>query len=120
VPRRPPTLGFIVPSFYDTFFGWARKRTTSLAELRFVSERGPMEHEGDGLIYRLRHWPVLPAGRTTADVLRTLSLMSNQPVNRHWLLRHSQLPARQIDQMLQWLVKEGAVEVIDPSKYEPD
>jgi hypothetical protein len=111
-----------VPSPFDNFLSWARERTTFFAELRFVpSERSPVKHEGDGLIYRLRHWPELPAANKTADVLRTLSVMSNQPVNRHWLLGHSKLPARQLDQLLQWLVNEGAVDVIDASKYEqPD
>jgi hypothetical protein len=110
-----------VPSVYDNFLSWARGRTTALAELRFVPpERGPVKHEGDGLIYRLRYWPELPAAVKTADVLGTLSVMSNQPVSRHWLLGHSKLPARRVDQLLQWLVNEGAVEVIDASKYEPD
>ena len=111
-----------MPSPFDNFLSWARERTTFFAELRFVpSERSPVKHEGDGLIYRLRHWPELPAANKTADVLRTLSVMSNQPVNRHWLLGHSKLPARQLDQLLQWLVNEGAVDVIDASKYEqPD
>jgi hypothetical protein len=121
VPRRPPTLGFIVPSAYDNFLSWSRGWTTFLAELRFVPpERGPVKHEGDGLIYRLRRWPELPAAGKTADVLRTLSVMSNHPVSRQWLLGHSELPARQLDQLLQWLVNQGAVEVIDTCKYEPD
>jgi hypothetical protein len=121
VPGRPPILGFIVPSPYDNFLSWARERTAFFAELRFLApERGPVKQEGDGLIYRLRHWPELPAAGTTADVLRTLSLMSNQPVTRHWLLGHSRLPARQLDQLLQWLANQGAVEVIDTSGYEPD
>lgn len=110
-----------MPSVYDTLYTWARKRTTSFAELRFVSsERGPVEHEGDGLVYRLRQWPELPTAKRTADVFRTLSVMSHRPVNRHWLLAHSKLPAREVDRLLQRLVDDGAVEVIDTSKYGPD
>ncbi|NPC57004.1 hypothetical protein [Caenimonas soli] len=111
-----------MPSVYDTLYSWARKRTTSFAELRFVaSERGPSsEAEGDALVYRLRTWPDWPAAIKTAGVLRTLSVMSHRPVNRSWLLSHSKLPARQIDRLLQRLVDEGAVEVIDTSKYGPD
>jgi hypothetical protein len=110
-----------VPSAYDNFLSWARERTTFFAELRFVPPaHGPVKHEGDGLIYRLRHWPELPAANKTADVLRTLSVMSNHPVNRHWLLAHSKLSARQLDQLLQWLVKKGAVDVIDTSEFEPE
>jgi hypothetical protein len=110
-----------MPSVYDTLYSWARKRTTSFAELCFVaSERGRVEHEVDSQIYRLRHWPDLPTVNRTADVFRALSVMSNRPVNRNWLLSHSKLPARQVDQLLQRLVHEGAVEVIDTSKYGPD
>ena len=110
-----------MPSVYDTLYSWARKTSTSFAELRFVaSERGPAENEGDGLVYRLRHWPELPAASKTAEVFRALSVMSHRPVNRHWLLSHSKLPARQVDRLLQRLVDEGAVEVIDTSKYGPD
>jgi hypothetical protein len=110
-----------MPSVYDTLYSWARKTSTSFADLRFVaSERGPAEHDDDGLVYRLRQWPDLPTASRTAGVFRTLSVMSNRPVNRNWLLSHSKLPARQVDQLLQRLVNEGAVEVIDTSKYGPD
>jgi hypothetical protein len=107
-----------MPSVYDTIYNWARKTTTSFAELRFVSsERDDMENEGDGLIYRLKHWPELPASSRTADVFRALSVMSNRPVNRHWILTHSKLHADQVDRLLERLVAEDAVEVIDGSKY---
>ena len=52
---------------YDTLY-WARNTTTSFAQLCFVpSERDEPENDGDGLIYRLKHWPELPA----ADVRPT-------------------------------------------------
>jgi hypothetical protein len=110
-----------MPSVYDTLYSWARRTSTSFAELRFVaSEREQLEQDGDGLIYRLRHWPELPASSRTAHVYRTLSMMSTRPVNRHWLLSHSKLPAQQVDRLLQRLVADGAVEVIDTSNFGPD
>lgn len=110
-----------MPSVYDTIYSWARKTTTSFAELRFVSsERDDMENEGDGLIYRLKHWPELPASSRTADVFRALSVMSTRPVNRHWILTHSKLRPEQVDRLLQRLVDENAVETIDGSKYRRD
>ncbi|MBA3773573.1 MAG: hypothetical protein H0X13_14115 [Ramlibacter sp.] len=107
-----------MPSVYDTLYRWARRTTTSFAELRFLpSERSPVEHPSDGLIYRLRHWPELPDSSRTADVYRALSMMSTQPINRHWIVSHSKLDGRQVDRLLQGLVDDGAVEVIDASKY---
>ncbi len=76
-----------------------------------------MEHEGDGLIYRLRHWPELPAASKTAGIFRTLSVMSHRPVNRHWILATSRLRPREVDRLLKHLIDEGAVEVIDGSKF---
>lgn len=107
-----------MPSVYDTLYRWARRTTTSFAELRFVpSERHAIEHEGDGLIYRLKHWPDLPTAARTAGVLRALSVMSNRPVNRHWILANSRLQAHDVDRLLARLVEQDAVEVIDGSKY---
>ena len=107
-----------MPSVYDTLYEWARRTTTSFAELRFVSsERGDMEHEGDGLIYRLKHWPELPSRVRTAGVLRALSVMSNRPVNRNWILANSRLQAQDVDRLLARLVEQNAVEVIDGSKF---
>jgi hypothetical protein len=108
-----------MPSVYDTLYKWARRTTTSFAELRFVSsERGQdMEQDGSDLIYRLKHWPDLPSQVRTADVLRALSVMSNRPVNRHWILSNSKLQARDVDRLLARLVEQDAVEVIDGSKF---
>lgn len=69
------------------------------------------------LIFRLRSWPQLPEAGRTAEIYRMLSVMSNQPVNRQWLLARCRMAPRQLDQlMLQW-VAEGAVEVIDPARF---
>jgi len=107
-----------MPSVYDTLYRWARRTTTSFAELRFVpSERGDMDPESSGLIYRLKHWPELPSQVRTADVLRALSVMSNRPVNRHWILANSKLRPHDVDRLLARLVEQDAVEVIDGSKF---
>jgi hypothetical protein len=106
-----------MPSVYDTLYNWARRTTTSFAELCFVtSERD--EAQPTGLIYRLRHWPDLPSHHRTADVFRTLSVMSSRPVNRHWILTHSHLHEDQLDSLLHRLVREGAVETIDAARFE--
>ena len=105
-----------MPSVYDTLYNWARRTSTSFSELRFVaSERE--ELPPTGLIYRLKHWPDLPRHHRTADVFRALSVMSNRPVNRHWILAHSRLHADQLDSLLGRLVREGAVEAIDSAKF---
>lgn len=102
----------------DTLRSWARRTSTSFAELRDSGWRSePDTVIDDGLVYRLREWPVLPASLRTAPVLRLLSLMSNRPVNRHWMSTHAQLPAAKIDALLQRLVAQNAVDVIDTSVY---
>ena len=107
-----------MPSVYDTIFQWARKTTTSFAELRFVSsQRDDVDHDGSGLIYRLKHWPELPRASRTADVFRALSVMSHRPVNRHWILTNSKLRPQEVDRLLQRLIDEDAVDVIDGSKF---
>lgn len=107
-----------MPSVYDTLYKWARK-TTSFAELHFVSSQrdDEMDNDNDGLIYRLRQWPDLPPSKRTADVYRALSVMSNRPVNRHWILSNTKMRAPQVDALLQRLVDEGAVDVVDASKF---
>lgn len=108
-----------MPSVYDTLYSWARKTTTSIGELHFVaSQRDDMQNDGDdGLIYRLKHWPELPTHNRTADVFRTLSVMSTRPINRRWILANSKLRAKQVDQLLRRLVAESAVEVIDGATF---
>ena len=107
-----------MPSVYDTLYQWARKTTTSFAELRFVSsERDDLDSDASGLIYRLKHWPDLPRNSRTADIFRALSVMSHRPVNRHWILANTKLRPQEVDSLLQRLVDEDAVEVIDGSKF---
>jgi hypothetical protein len=107
-----------MPSVYDTLYEWARKTTTSFADLRFMpSQRDDLDDIGNGLIYRLKHWPELPCASRTADVLRTLSVMSHRPVNRHWILSNSKLRAQDVDRLLERLVAQDAVDVVDGSKF---
>jgi hypothetical protein len=69
------------------------------------------------LIFRLRAWPQLPEAGRTAEVYRMLSVMSNQPVNRQWLLGRFAFAPQQLDALLQELVAQGSVEVIDPAQF---
>jgi hypothetical protein len=99
--------------------GWAR-RSTSFAELGCVPPLPrPQEPAGNEPIYRLRKWPSLPQAMHTAAVLRLLSVMSTRPVNRGWMVRHTQLPPTMVDQLIERLCRNGDVEVIDPSGFAP-
>jgi hypothetical protein len=69
------------------------------------------------LIFRMKSWPQLPEDGRTADIYRVLSVMSNQPVNRQWLLARCRLTPEQLDKLLMRLVADGALEVIDPARY---
>lgn len=72
---------------------------------------------GADLIFRLKAWPQLPEEGRTAEIYRMLSVMSNQPVNRQWLLARCRLAPQQLDKLLmQWLA-DGALEVIDPARF---
>ena len=112
-----------LPSIRDTLFQWARKTSTSFSDISlFPKEAGDSKLEGDGLIYKLKHWPELPQASKTAAVLRTLSVMSHRPVNRRdgyrrWILATSKMGSQQVDGLLQKLVDDGAVEVIDGSRF---
>ena len=113
-------MGSAMPSVFDSLRNWAKRTTTSFAELCSVSSQPPdTQIDDDGLIYRLKHWPDLPADRRTAKVFRALSVMSHRPVNRRWFATHSNLPAVEVDQLLAHLVGQDAVEIIDGSKYLP-
>jgi hypothetical protein len=59
----------------------------------------------------------LPSRVRTAGVLRALSVMSNRPVNRHWILANTKLQAEDVDRLLARLVAQDAVEVIDGSTF---
>ena len=99
------------------FADWVRKTTTSFAELLQAPERQEATDAGGGLIYKLRHWPSLPHASKTAEIYRTLSVMSHRPVNRHWILSTSGLKPVQVDRLLQMLADQEALETIDASAF---
>jgi hypothetical protein len=103
----------------EALAGWARRTSWSaFSELRGSSfPDTELTVPAGEPIYRLRHWPSLPSALRTADVLRLLSLMSNRPLNRSWMLKHSRLGAARIDALLEKLVQQGALEVIDTSDF---
>lgn len=68
------------------------------------------------LIFRLKAWPQLPEAGRTAEIYRVLSVMSNQPVNRQWLLDRCRMAPQQLDQFLLKLVEDGTLEIIDPTR----
>lgn len=72
---------------------------------------------GDDMIFRMRSWPQLPEDGRTAEVYRMLSVMSQQPVNRRWLLSRCRMAPQQLEALLQQLVAQGSIEVIDPARF---
>jgi hypothetical protein len=109
-----------MPSVYDMLHDWARRTSTSFSELCFVVSVRDVPQPAGGLIYRLKHWPDLPCHHRTAEVYRTLSVMSHRPVNRRWILSNSRLHKDQLDSLLQRLLREGAVEAIDSDKFQAE
>lgn len=105
-------------SVYDALSRWARRTTSSFAELRFLApHREEPQANGEPLVYRLKHWPDLPPAHRTANVYRALSVMSSRPVNRQWVVGHSRMQAQQFDSLVELLVAQDAVEVFDVSRY---
>lgn len=98
-------------------FAWPRSVG---ARARGKGGRAAERIAGADLIFRLRAWPQLPEDGRTAEVYRMLSVMSNQPVNRQWLLARFRMAPQQLDALLQHLVAEGSVEVIDPVRFASD
>lgn len=104
-------------SVFDSISSWARKTTTSFADLRHsVSQRPEHDDAADGQAYQLRYWPDLTGART-ADVLRALSVMSHRPVNRRWILASTKLSPLQVDTLIADLVAQDAVTIIDTARY---
>lgn len=98
-----------------------RPRVSAFVDLCLPGPGLPVApHASDHLIYRLKHWPRIPSASRTAEMLRTLSVMSHRPVNRRWILNHSGLAAREVDLLLRRLVEQGAVQITDAGKYPSD
>ena len=110
-----------MPNVAERVSTWSRQAVASLSALcrRAAPDQWP-DHPGDNLVYRLRHWPRIPSASRTADILRTLSVMSHRPVNRRWILSNSRMNAGEVDGLLRRLVSQGAVHVIDTGTYRPD
>jgi hypothetical protein len=94
-------------------FGAKREKASSSPLRAAGAQRGP----GADLIFRMKSWPQLPEDGRTAEIYRVLSVMSNQPVNRQWLLARCRMAPRQLDKLLMKLVADGALEVIDPARF---
>jgi len=102
---------------YDRLYQWAR-RTSGFGDLGFAaSVRGEAIISGDTLVYRLKHWPELPTPLRKASVFRALSVMSQRPVNRGWIVRHSKMRPAEIEDLLHHLATQGALQVIDVAQY---
>lgn len=80
-------------------------------------EAGASIRPAPDLIFRMKSWPELPEDGRTAEIYRVLSVMSNQPVNRNWLLARCSLAPKQLDKLLDHLIADGALEVIDPARF---
>src|SRR3954463_4994280 len=106
------TVGMLTLSLRG-WFGARRKEASSSALQAVAEQRRP---KGD-LIFRMKSWPQLPEDGRTADIYRVLSVMSNQPVNRGWLLARCRMAPAQLDKLLMRLVADGALEVIDPARF---
>ena len=110
-----------MPSVADALLGWSRKPASLIANWRHrVARPETFEQAGESMIYRLRYWPQIPSGSKTADIYRTLSVMSNRPVNRRWILNNSSLSGSAVDTLLRRLIEQNAVEVIDARQYRPE
>jgi hypothetical protein len=96
--------------------GFGRRRPA------YASSFGPTRPAGGqrlagNVIFRMKAWPQLPESGRTAEIYRVLSVMSSQPVNRQWLLARCTMAPRDLDELLLKLVRDGALEVIDPSRF---
>ena len=102
-----------------TLRGWfgAKRQSGSAPFQQTRPAAGDPRVHGADLIFRLKAWPQLPEAGRTAEIYRMLSVMSSQPVNRQWLLSRCRMAPEQLDQLLVRLVHEGALEVIDPSRF---
>ena len=83
----------------------------------FAETRPARKVPGGDLIYRLKAWPVETEPGRTAEIYRMLSVMSSRPVNRQWVLTRTRMDRSQLEALLRKWVAEGAIEVIDPSRF---
>lgn len=93
-----------------------RRAAVDAAPFAATRPFGPSLARAD-LIFRLKAWPQLPESDRTAEIYRMLSVMSSQPVNRQWLQARCRLAPKQLDELLLQLLRDGALEVIDPTRF---
>jgi len=111
-----------MPTFYDSLLdslsNWARKKSPgSFSDFMPSGGDSTAATDIDGLIYKLRQWPTLPDSYKTAKVYRVLSVMTQRPVNKPWLLAFSGMKEADLDALLRRLVSRGDVDVIDTSRF---
>jgi len=99
-----------MPRFTAVLRQWVRRAEPAPAGSRCNPDAPP-------LIYRLRSWPQLDEAGRTAPIYRMLSIMSNRPISRAWILANLGMEPAELDPLLAQLVECGAVEVIDPSGF---
>ena len=101
-----------------TLRGWFGAKRNKASGTGFQATRPATgERRAGDLIFRMKSWPQLPEDGRTADVYRVLSVMSQQPVNRQYLLARCRLAPQQLDKLLAQLIAAGALEVIDPARF---
>lgn len=107
---------------YNSLHQWLRKTTSSFALLCATPQDTVLDDTAGcrGLIYRLREWPaVLPEAWHTAPVFRALSVMSQRPVNRHWLVARQGMAPALADALIDYLIAHHAVDIVDATAFEP-
>ena len=83
----------------------------------FSESRSASRVPGADLIYRLKAWPELTEAGRTAEIYRILSVMSSRPVNRQWILTRTRMDRPKLEALLRQWVADGAIEVIDPTRF---
>lgn len=104
----------------DSLRGLVKRTAPDVADTGPFAPTRPVTGERTpraNLIFRLKAWPQLPESGRTAEIYRILSVMSNQPVNRQWLLARCRMAPHQLDRLLLKLVEDGALEIIDPARF---
>lgn len=108
-------------SVYRQLNLWMRKTASSFAPLLVAPDEAPPAPAlaDEGRVYRLRQWPALPSHWRTARIYRALSVMSQRPVNRHWLIARQGMAPSQADALLGYLVTQDAVDIVDVTAFAP-
>jgi hypothetical protein len=116
------------PLKVDGTFSYRRPAAVAHSELmltlplpairRLLGTAAAPVRQSPNLIYRLRAWPELAESRRTADLYQVLSVMSNRPVTRQWIALRMRCTPEQVDALLRPLIESGAVDVIDPARFD--